>query len=212
MRTRFDDELDELHKAMVEIGQLCKDTITEATDTLFTGDAHEAKDSINLYHRIHKNEREIEDSCLRLLMQQQPVATDLRVISASLKAVYDLERIGEIAADISEMVINDHMSVANDMINLKEMSQTAAEMVNDSITSLVKTDKDFADTVIRRDDQVDSLFDQAKETLIKSFKEDGNPEYLLNLLMVAKYFEKIGDHSVNIARWAKFVETGKSGR
>lgn len=212
MRTRFDDELDELHKAMVEIGQLCKDTITEATDTLFTGDAHEAKDSINLYHWIHKNEREIEDSCLRLLMQQQPVATDLRVISASLKAVYDLERIGEIAADISEMVINDHMSVANDMINLKEMSQTAAEMVNDSITSLVKTDKDFADTVIRRDDQVDSLFDQAKETLIKSFKEDGNPEYLLNLLMVAKYFEKIGDHSVNIARWAKFVETGKSGR
>ena len=165
-----------------------------------------------MYHRIHKNEREIEDSCLRLLMQQQPVATDLRVISASLKAVYDLERIGEIAADISEMVINDHMSVANDMINLKEMSQTAAEMVNDSITSLVKTDKDLADTVIRRDDQVDSLFDQAKETLIKSFKEDGNPEYLLNLLMVAKYFEKIGDHSVNIARWAKFVETGKSGR
>ncbi|MDD6720149.1 phosphate signaling complex protein PhoU [Lactobacillus porci] len=212
MRTRFDDELDELHKAMVEIGQLCKDTITETTDTLFTGDAHEAKDSINLYHRIHKNEREIEDSCLRLLMQQQPVATDLRVISASLKAVYDLERIGEIAADISEMVINDHMSVANDMINLKEMSQTAAEMVNDSITSLVKTDKDLADTVIRRDDQVDSLFDQAKETLIKSFKEDGNPEYLLNLLMVAKYFEKIGDHAVNIARWAKFVETGKSGR
>ncbi len=212
MRTRFDDELDELHKAMVEIGQLCKDTITETTDTLFTGDAHEAKDSINLYHRIHKNEREIEDSCLRLLMQQQPVATDLRVISASLKAVYDLERIGEIAADISEMVINDHMSVANDMINLKEMSQTAAEMVNDSITSLVKTDKDLADTVIRRDDQVDRLFDQAKETLIKSFKEDGNPEYLLNLLMVAKYFEKIGDHAVNIARWAKFVETGKSGR
>lgn len=212
MRTRFDDELDELHKAMVEIGQLCKDTITETTDTLFTGDAHEAKDSINLYHRIHKNEREIEDSCLRLLMQQQPVATDLRVISASLKAVYDLKRIGEIAADISEMVINDHMSVANDMINLKEMSQTAAEMVNDSITSLVKTDKDLADTVIRRDDQVDGLFDQAKETLIKSFKEDGNPEYLLNLLMVAKYFEKIGDHAVNIARWAKFVETGKSGR
>ena len=212
MRTRFDDELDELHKAMVEIGQLCKDTITETTDTLFTGDAHEAKDSINLYHRIHKNEREIEDSCLRLLMQQQPVATDLRVISASLKAFYDLERIGEIAADISEMVINDHMSVANDMINLKEMSQTAAEMVNDSITSLVKTDKDLADTVIRRDDQVDGLFDQAKETLIKSFKEDGNPEYLLNLLMVAKYFEKIGDHAVNIARWAKFVETGKSGR
>ena len=201
-----------MHKAMVEIGQLCKDTITETTDTLFTGDAHEAKDSINLYHRIHKNEREIEDSCLRLLMQQQPVATDLRVISASLKAVYDLERIGEIAADISEMVINDHMSVANDMINLKEMSQTAAEMVNDSITSLVKTDKDLADTVIRRDDQVDGLFDQAKETLIKSFKEDGNPEYLLNLLMVAKYFEKIGDHAVNIARWAKFVETGKSGR
>ena len=110
------------------------------------------------------------------------------------------------------MVINDHMSVANDMINLKEMSQTAAEMVNDSITSLVKTDKDLADTVIRRDDQVDGLFDQAKETLIKSFKEDGNPEYLLNLLMVAKYFEKIGDHAVNIARWAKFVETGKSGR
>lgn len=212
MRIRFDDELDELHKSMVEIGELCKDTITETTDTLFTGDTHEANDSINLYHRIHKNEREIEDSCLRLLMEQQPVATDLRVISASLKVVYDLERIGEIAADISELVLNDHLSVANDMINLKEMSRAATEMVNDSITALVKADKDLAETVIRRDDQVDGFFNQAKETLVKSFKEDGNPEYLLNLLMVAKYFEKIGDHAVNIARWAKFVETGKSGR
>jgi phosphate transport system protein len=129
-----------------------------------------------------------------------------------LKVVYDLERIGEIAADISELVLNDHLSVANDMINLKEMSRAATEMVNDSITALVKADKDLAETVIRRDDQVDGFFNHAKETLVKSFKEDGNPEYLLNLLMVAKYFEKIGDHAVNIARWAKFVETGPAGR
>lgn len=212
MRTRFDRELDHLQEAMEEIGQLCKETISESTDTLFTGNYHEAEDTINLHHRIHKCERDIEDTCLRLLMEQQPVATDLRVISASLKAVYDLERIGEIGADIADLVLNEHLSVANDMLNLKSMSQIATGMVNDAVTALATKNVELAKAVIDRDDQVDESFDKAKAFLIDNFNKDGNPEYLINLMMVAKYFEKIGDHAVNIAKWSLFVTTGKAGR
>ncbi|MGM9906030.1 phosphate signaling complex protein PhoU [Lactobacillus sp.] len=212
MRTRFDRELDHLQEAMEEIGQLCKETISESTDTLFTGNYHEAEDTINLHHRIHKSERDIEDTCLRLLMEQQPVATDLRVISASLKAVYDLERIGEIGADIADLVLNEHLSVANDMLNLKSMSQIATGMVNDAVTALATKNDELAKAVISRDDQVDESFDKAKAFLIDNFNKDGNPEYLINLMMVAKYFEKIGDHAVNIAKWSLFVTTGKAGR
>lgn len=212
MRTRFDKELYHLHEAMEEIGQLCKESIFESTDTLFTGNYHEAEDTINLHHRIHKAERDIEETCLRLLMEQQPVATDLRIISASLKAVYDLERIGEIGADIADLVLNEHLSVANDMLNLKSMSQIATSMVNDAVTALANQNVELAKAVIDRDDQVDEGFDKAKAFLIDNFNKDGNPEHLINLLMVAKYFEKIGDHAVNIAKWSLFVTTGKTGR
>ena len=197
---------------MEEIGQLCKESISESTDTLFTGNYHEAEDTINLHHRIHKAERDIEETCLRLLMEQQPVATDLRIISASLKAVYDLERIGEIGADIADLVLNEHLSVANDMLNLKSMSQIATGMVNDAVTALASQNVELAKAVIDRDDQVDEGFDKAKAFLIDNFNKDGNPEYLINLMMVAKYFEKIGDHAVNIAKWSLFVTTGKTGR
>ncbi|MFB5980009.1 phosphate signaling complex protein PhoU [Lactobacillus delbrueckii] len=212
MRTRFDKELDHLHEAMEEIGQLCKESISESTDTLFTGNYHEAEDTINLHHRIHKAERDIEETCLRLLMEQQPVATDLRIISASLKAVYDLERIGEIGADIADLVLNEHLTVANDMLNLKSMSQIATGMVNDAVTALANQNVELAKAVIDRDDQVDEGFDKAKAFLINNFNKDGNPEYLINLMMVVKYFEKIGDHAVNIAKWSLFVTTGKTGR
>lgn len=212
MRTRFDKELDHLHEAMEEIGQLCKESISESTDTLFTGNYHEAEDTINLHHRIHKAERDIEETCLRLLMEQQPVATDLRIISASLKAVYDLERIGEIGADIADLVLNEHLTVANDMLNLKSMSQIATGMVNDAVTALANQNVELAKAVIDRDDQVDEGFDKAKAFLIDNFNRDGNPEYFINLMMVAKYFEKIGDHAVNIAKWSLFVTTGKTGR
>ena len=197
---------------MEEIGQLCKESISESTDTLFTGNYHEAEDTINLHHRIHKAERDIEETCLRLLMEQQPVATDLRIISASLKAVYDLERIGEIGADIADLVLNEHLSVANDMLNLKSMSQIATGMVNDAVTALTNQNVELAKAVIDRDDQVDEGFDKAKAFLIDNFNKDGNLEYLINLMMVAKYFEKIGDHAVNIAKWSLFVTTGKTGR
>ncbi|KRK22184.1 PhoU family transcriptional regulator [Lactobacillus delbrueckii subsp. delbrueckii DSM 20074 = JCM 1012] len=197
---------------MEEIGQLCKESISESTDTLFTGNYHEAEDTINLHHRIHKAERDIEETCLRLLMEQQPVATDLRIISASLKAVYDLERIGEIGADIADLVLNEHLTVANDMLNLKSMSQIATGMVNDAVTALANQNVELAKAVIDRDDQVDEGFDKAKAFLINNFNKDGNPEYLINLMMVAKYFEKIGDHAVNIAKWSLFVTTGKTGR
>lgn len=211
-RSRFDEELDNLQKSMEDIGKLCQEAILEATNTLFTGDHYEAEDSVNLHRRIHKSERKIEDSCLRLLMEQQPVATDLRVISSSLKAVYDLERIGEISADIAELVLNEHLSIANDQLNLKSMVQTSTSMVDDAVTALSTKNLELAQAVIDRDDIVDDDFDHAREILINNFSKDGNPEYLINLMMVAKYLEKIGDHAVNVAKWTKFVATGKAGR
>ncbi len=211
-RSRFDEELDNLQKSMEDIGKLCQEAILEATNTLFTGDYHEAEDSVNLHRRIHKSERKIEDSCLRLLMEQQPVATDLRVISSSLKAVYDLERIGEISADIAELVLNEHLSIANDQLNLKSIVQTSTSMVDDAVTALSTKNLELAQAVIDRDDIVDDDFDHAREILINNFSKDGNPEYLINLMMVAKYLEKIGDHAVNVAKWTKFVATGKAGR
>ncbi len=145
-------------------------------------------------------------------MEQQPVATDLRVISSSLKAVYDLERIGEISADIAELVLNEHLSIANDQLNLKSMVQTSTSMVDDAVTALSTKNLELSQAVIDRDDIVDDDFDHAREILINNFSKDGNPEYLINLMMVAKYLEKIGDHAVNVAKWTKFVATGKAGR
>lgn len=148
--------------------------------------------------------------CLKLLMEQQPVATDLRVISAALKMVSDLERIGDQSNDIAEIVITENLSAANDILNLRRMADVVNDMVTSSIEAFVNRDAELARHVIARDDEVDEAFNDAKQKLIEVFggKNNVNMEYALNLLMIAKYFERIGDHTVNIAQWVLFAITG----
>ena len=209
MRNRFDSQLDLLQDSMSQMGDKCLSSITDAIESLSSGNEKIANGVISRNRTIRRDEREIENICLKLLMQQQPVASDLRKISASLKAVYDLERIGDVAADIAEIVVKEHVSIAVDILNLEEMANAARSMVYDSIKALNTKDATLARSVISTDDIVDNAFNKAKENLINKFSKDANVEYALNLLMIAKYFEKIGDHAVNIAQWALYDATGK---
>ena len=209
MRNRFDTQLEHLNESMKEMGILCEDSIGNAIDSLMDGNVKKAQKVLGNVVSISRKEREIEGICLKLLMQQQPVATDLRVISSALKMVSDLERIGDVAADIAEIVAVEHVSTAVDILDMKEMANAARSMVYDSIKALNTKDAVLAQSVIDTDDIVDTAFNNAKQTLIDKFSKDANVEYALNLLMVAKYFEKIGDHAVNIAQWAMYDATGK---
>lgn len=209
MRSRFDDQLESLQDSMTQMGDKCLMAITDTIEALNTGNEKLASSVISRTRNIHRDEREIENICLKLLMQQQPVASDLRMISASLKAVYDLERISDVAADIAEIVLHEHVSTAVDILRMKDMANAARSMVYDSIKALNTKDAALAKSVIDTDDIVDEAFNHAKTTLIDKFSKDANVEYALNLLMVAKYFEKIGDHAVNIAQWAMYDATGQ---
>lgn len=209
MRNRFDEQLENLQESMKEMGDKCLSSITDTIEAMNSGNEKLATTVISRRRNIRKDEREIESICLRLLMQQQPVASDLRVISSSLKAVYDLERIGDVASDIAEIVLSEHISTAMDILNLNDMATAASSMVHDSIQALNNKDVELAQSVIDTDDIVDTAFNNAKASLIEKFSKDSNVEYALNLLMIAKYFEKIGDHAVNIAQWAMYDATGK---
>lgn len=209
MRNRFDLQLDSLEESLKEMGMYCRDAISLTIDSLINQNEKKAQEVIASSMRIRRMERNIESICLKLLLQQQPVARDLRVISSGLKAVYDLERIGDVAGDIAELILKEHVSVASDILNIKQMASVTQNMVDKAITALTSQNEKLAETVIRQDDEVDNLFIDAKKYLAHEYNEaDANVEYALNLLMIAKYFEKIGDHAVNIAEWAQFSATG----
>ena len=158
---------------------------------------------------IDQKERVIEGMCMRLLLQQQPVAKDLRIISSALKMVTDMERIGDNSGDIAEIVQLAHVSEADDTLNIEEMARATIKMVTDSIDAFVKRDRELAKSVVAYDDVVDGHFDRIKEALIRSLKtSETNGEYALDLLMIAKYFERMGDHASEIARWVLFSSTG----
>ena len=175
---------------------------------LLKNDAQMKKNAAEAEKQIDQKEREIETMCMRLLIQQQPVATDFRMITSALKMISDMERIGDQALDIAEIaeyVTDDIKS----KINIKEMAETTVKMVMNSVDSYVRKDIDIANSVIGLDDTVDALFDKAKSELINVIRtENENAEGLLDLLMVAKYFERIGDHAENIAEWVIFAVTG----
>lgn len=209
MRTRFDNELKELENSMTEMGNMCEESISLCLDALFTGNRKTAGEVIVNVSAISREERDIEALCLKLLMQQQPVATDLRVISSALKMVSDMERVGDQAGEISEIVITENLSAANDILNLKKMGTAVSKMVSNAISAFTKRDADLARSVIADDDIVDECFSKAKKKLVEIYdNREANMEYALNLLMIAKYFERIGDHAVNIAQWAIFAITG----
>ena len=215
MRNRYDQQLHLLKKEMISIGALCETAIARSAQALLTGDWALAGQVTELSGEISAKEREIEGMCLKILLQQQPVAKDLRLISAALKMITDMERIGDHASDISEMTIlmADAAYETGDPINLdliKEMAKETTDMVIKSVDAFVQKDMDMAHWVIKEDDVVDDLFNQFKQQLIKKINENvKNGEMATDMLMVAKYFERIGDHATNIAEWVIYSITGQ---
>ena len=211
MRNRFDKQLDQLNNELIEMGSLIEQAIAMAINALVNKDVEKAQQAIAFDDEIDRQEKEIESLCLKLLLQQQPVAKDLRLISSALKMITDMERIGDHASDISEITI----SMANSphikkFDHIQEMAKETTVMVVNSIDAFVKKDIELANKVIQQDDVVDDLFVAIKQELIHMIKE--NPEYAeqaTDLLMVGKYFERIGDHATNIAEWVIFSIVGK---
>lgn len=205
MRSHFDEQLALLNKELIEMGALCEEVIALASKALSGADGKMAKKVASLDNEIDEKERDIESLCLRLLLQQQPVAGDLRQISAALKMVTDMERIGDQAEDIAEIInFLDGRTFENDEL-LREMARATIKMVTNSVDAYVKRDIILAKEVIKSDDIVDKYFDRIKNELIdKISKNPDDGEYAIDLIMIAKYFERIGDHAVNIAGWVIF--------
>ena len=207
MRNRFDRELVQLNDELIEMGSLIEKAIEMAVTALVKQDAELAQKTIAMDTEIDNQERTIENLCLKLLLQQQPVARDLRQISAALKMITDLERIGDQAEDIAEIIISGQVNEGEEL--LRDMAASTIKMVTESVDAYVKHDTMLAEKVIAEDDIVDDWFDRAKHTLIgRMTKDPGEGERAVDLLMIAKYFERIGDHAVNVAQWVIFSVTG----
>ena len=209
MRERFEQQLQLLNQALTKMGSLCEQIITLAAQALTDWDENLAKKVAEVDSEIDKMERSIEGTCLRLLLQQQPVATDLRVISAALKMITDMERIGDQAEDIAEIITFLKGRAAAESVQIREMARETITMVTGSVDAYVRQDLELAQAVLNHDDIVDAYFDRVKKNLIDMIAknpEDG--EFALDLLMIAKYFERIGDHATNIAEWVVFSVTG----
>lgn len=208
-RTRFDEQLGELHIELIKMGSLCEEAISLSARALEEIDEKIEKRVFGLETEIDQMEREIETRCMRLLLHQQPVARDLRMISAALKMISDMERIGDQAADIVELVPYIANSASKSKIHITDMAKATVSMVTDSVEAFVKKDLDLAEKVIEKDDVVDELFAKVKRELMELVRsQDVDAEPALDLLMAAKYFERIGDHAVNVAEWVEYSVTG----
>ena len=210
MRARFDRQLDELNEQMTRMGMLCETAIERSSEALLNHDISMAESVRKLQEQIGEMHRDIENRCFRLLMQQQPVARDLRTISSALKMVTDMGRIGVQSGEIAEIVTMDAIRSVDPELPIRDMAQSTIRMVTRSLDAFVRKDVDMARKVINDDDEVDSYFNQVKQKLIEAIRtteEDG--AMVLDLLMIAKYLERIGDHAVNIAEWVAYSVTGE---
>ena len=211
MRNRFDEQLMQLNNHMLEMGALIESSIENATQALIDQNVAAAKAAIAADQEVDQKEREIESLCLKLLLQQQHVAKDLRLISAALKMITDMERIGDQAADISGIVIYiaDEPYI-KELVHLPQMGKYAIAMVRGSLDAYVKKDLDLARRIMGMDDAIDNLFDVVKNELIEHIRSDASSgSQAIDLLMIAKYYERIGDHAQNIAEWVEYALTGK---
>lgn len=212
MRSKFDEQLELLNKEMITMGALCENAIAMSAKAVTEGDLSLTSLILALAEQIDQKEREIETMCLKLLLQQQPVARDLRTISSALKMVTDMERIGHQSADIAEIIQMANIRVSEDIEEVHDIAAAVIKMVAESIDAFVKKDVSMAEAVIAYDDVVDRCFDRIKGLLIERFSRPGTDgEQTIDLLMIAKYFERIGDHAVNIANWVIFSITGRKG-
>ena len=209
MRNKFDEQLEKLHVELIQMGAACEDAISAAAEALLKGDTALADVAEEAEKDIDQREREVENLCLKLLLQQQPVARDLREISAALKMISDLERIGDQAADIAELTRYIHLTDGLSRLHIGDMARAVIAMVTDSVDCFVKGDLALARAVRAADDQVDALFEQVKRELIDLIAADAAAgEVGLDILMVAKYLERIGDHATNVAEWVEYSLTG----
>ena len=209
MRNRFDEQLFELNREIIEMGALCEEAIASAAKALTIGDIELAANVKKNSSSIDQMERDIESRCMKLLLHQQPVARDLRLISAALKMITDMERIGDQAEDIADIVtsLNGHTMKGMEMI--EDMARATIEMVTESVDAFVKKDVALAKQVIARDDVVDDYFSRVKHDIISLIAENSaDGEFALDLLMISKYFERIGDHATNIAEWVIYSIKG----
>lgn len=226
MRSKFDEQLELLNVELIRMGALCEEAITGAMRTLFEFDFMPAEDDekkmaggrkadavkkvISLEEEIDQKERDIEALCLKLILQQQPVARDLRIISSALKMISDMERIGDQASDIAEISAYIEDSIVISRIHIKDMAQAAIRMVTESVDSFVNNDLELAHKVIEDDDIVDNYFNTIKKELITLIRDDVSySEKVIDFLMIAKYLERIGDHAENIAEWVIYSINGE---
>ena len=210
VRSRFDAQLEQLNVELIKMGALCEEAITASVSALMKYDRTVVQMVFEKDNEIDHMERDIETFCMRLLLQQQPVARDLRIISAALKMISDMERIGDQAADVAELTRYVADTVAQGRLHITKMAKAAVMMVSESVEAFVQGDLDLAHKVVAEDDTVDNLFIQVRGELLQKLKEEtGDPEAILDLMMIAKYFERIGDHAVNLAEWVEYSITGQ---
>ena len=209
MRNKFDQQLEQLHLELIKMGAQCEEAISASVKALLTGEAAMADKAIERERDIDQKERDIESLCMKLLLQQQPVARDLRTISSALKMISDMERIGDQAADIAEITCHVSGPSLPAQVHISDMTRAAVKMVTDSVDSFVRRDLNMAKGVIQYDDVVDQLFVAVKQELTDLIRSDSSSAgQALDLLMVAKYLERIGDHAVNVAEWVAYSITG----
>ncbi|MEE1015748.1 MAG: phosphate signaling complex protein PhoU [Lachnospiraceae bacterium] len=211
MRNRFDRQLKQLNDELIEMGSMIEKSIEKSVVALVTQNVEKAKDVIAFDAEIDRQEREIESLCMKLLLQQQPVARDLRLISSALKMITDMERIGDQSADIAELALMmADKPYIKDLKHISQMGQETMVMVVSSVDAFVEKDLEKAKEVLAHDDLVDDLFDEVKKELIELIHQNmENGEQATDLLMIAKYFERIGDHATNIAEWVIYSITGE---
>ena len=211
MRKKFDEQLDDLSQEMIYMGNLIEQAIENAVDSLIHKNVEKAENIINSDDKIDNQERKIESLCLHLLLQQQPVAKDLRLISSTLKMITDMERIGDHATDIAELTIEmANQPYIKKLEHIEQMAKEIILMLINCLKAYVTRDVLTAENVIKHDDKVDKLFYMVKKDLIQMIHENYDyGEQASDLLLIAKYFERIGDHTTNIAEWIIFSVTGK---
>lgn len=210
MRKQYDQQLEELHAALIDMGEMISEAIRDAINALLGRDDEQARRVIAFDEEIDRQEKRVEQMCLRLLLCQHPVASDLRSVSSALKVITDMERIGDHAADISEIeLMLSGLPAASDE-KLREMAGKTRGMLAQSLEAFVARDIEAAKEVIARDDEVDRLFGEIRREIVELIRhEPDSGEIATDLLMAAKYFERIGDHATNIAEWAIYAKTGE---
>ena len=209
-RKYYEMELQKLNASLLEMGEMIRMAIGGAVTALLEFDHDKAREIIAYDEQIDRQNREIEQQCYTLLLSQQPVAGDLRRVSAALKMVTDMERIGDQAADIADIVIDMNEKLPDKFLHVCKMGVAAMKMVTDSVTAYVEEDLELARQVIRDDDIVDGLFLKVRGEILDAIRDGGSKgEEVLDLFMITKYYERIGDHATNIAEWVEYSITGE---